>query len=75
MPWQLKLLAYRVASPLLVVASFNVVIYLPKGWSAWKEDLAVSEDMFLFTTLMAKPAIRIKQFSLGYSVNQGCTSD
>lgn len=39
------------------------------------EDLAVSEDMFLFTGLMTKVAKRIKRFSLGYSVNQGCTSD
>lgn len=70
-----KLLAYRVASPLLAVASFNMVIYLPRGWLAWMEDLAVSEDMFLFTGLMTKLAKRIKRFSLGYSVNQGCTSD
>lgn len=70
-----KLHACRVASPPLAVASFNMVISLPRGRLAWMEDLAVSEDMFLFTILMTNLANRIRRFFVGYSVNQGCTSD
>lgn len=70
-----ELVAYGVASPLLVVVSFNMVKYLPREWSAPMEEPAVSEDTFLFTGLITKPAKNIEQFSLGYSVNQGCTPD
>lgn len=65
-----KLIAHTAASPLLVVVSFNTVIYLPRGWLAWMEDLVVSEDMYLSTVLMTKLAKRTKCFSLGYSANR-----
>lgn len=70
-----KLIAHTVASPLLVVVSFNTVIYLPRGWSAWMEDLVVSEDMFLFTVLMTKLAKRTKCFFPRLFSKPGCTSD